>query len=180
MILLEALRYKTHVEAGDPTRRDPTRRGPTQRDLTSRRRPSAGPVGERDRTIAIVCSLLLLIGMPVGWLGGDTSTGDVIGLFVMTAVSLALMVLIFLRLLPRERSAPPERASRTALIMGLLALLGIVVFWTGLPFPLGAGAIALGLSLPVSGPAGRSGRATIAVALGGVGVAAAFVLLLFG
>lgn len=165
-----ALRYKTRVEAGDPT----------QREVTDRPRPSAAPVGERDRTIAIVCSLMLLIGMPVGYLGGDTSSGDVIGLFVMTAVSLVLMALIFLRLLPRERSAPPERASRTALILGLVALVGIAVFWTGLPFPLGAGAIALGLSLPVSGPSERSGRATVAVALGGVAVAAAFVLLLFG
>jgi hypothetical protein len=159
------------VAAGDPT----------QRDLTARPGPSPAAVGQRDRTIAIVCALLLLIGMPVGYLGDDPGTGDVIGLFVMTALSLALMALIFLRLLSRDRSTPPERASRTALILGLLAVLTVLVFWTGLPFPLGAGAIALGLSLTVPGQASRrSGRVTAAVALGGVGVAAAFVLLLFG
>jgi hypothetical protein len=136
--------------------------------------------GERDRTIVGVCTLLLLIGMPVGWLTDDPSTGDVIGMFVMLALSLVLMGLILLRLLPRERSAPPEHRSRAALALGLLALVTVFVFWTGLPFPLGAGAIALGVTLPGTGPSGWTGRATAAVSLGAVGVTASFVLLLFG
>jgi hypothetical protein len=60
-----------------------------------------------------------------------------------------------------------------------LAVLTVLVFWTGLPFPLGAGAIALSLSLRESVPA-ENGRATGAVVLGAIGVVASFVLLLVG
>ena len=139
---------------------------------------SGQAVAQRDRTIALVCAALLLIGMPVGWLPG--STGDVVGLIVISLVCLALMGWIVLWLVPRERAAARERASRTALILGVLAILSCLVFWTGLPFPIGAGAIALGLWLRESGPAEGRGRATASVALGALAVVAAFVVLLIG
>jgi hypothetical protein len=133
----------------------------------------------RDRGIAALCALLLVIGMPIGYLSGDTSTGDVIGLIVLGLVSLLLIAAAVLWLVPRERAAPPQRAARTALILGVLAVLTVLVFWTGVPFPLGAGAIALGLGLRESAPA-EGGRATGAVVLGALGVVASFVLLLVG
>jgi hypothetical protein len=86
---------------------------------------------------------------------------------------------------PVEAAAPPARprdrgiAGLCALLLGVLAVLTVLVFWTGLPFPLGAGAIALSLSLRESVPA-ENGRATGAVVLGAIGVVASFVLLLVG
>jgi hypothetical protein len=117
--------------------------------------------------------------MPIGYLSGDTSTGDVIGLIVLGLVSLVLIVAVETWLVPRERALPPGRTARTALILGVLAVLTVVVFWTGVPFPLGAGAIMLGLSLRDSAPA-ETGRATAAAVLGAIGVLASFVLLLVG
>jgi hypothetical protein len=137
---------------------------------------------QRDNAIAAAATLLLLIGMPVGYLSGNTSTGDVIGMVVLTLVSLALMAGFFLRLIPRERAAlDAERAARTALILGVVAVVALVVFWTGLPFPLGAAAAALGLSARDRGPAeaGR-GKATAAVVLGALAVLLAFAGLLTG
>ena len=142
---------------------------------------SAAPAAtRRDLNIASVCALLLLIGMPIGYLSGDTSTGDVIGLIVLTLVSLALMVWLINWLVPHERAVSPGRATRTATILGLLAALTVIVFWTGLPFALGAAAIALGLWLRDAGPTGSRGRATAAVACGVLAVAASFVVLLTG
>jgi hypothetical protein len=134
---------------------------------------------ERDGVIAGIAALLLLIGMPIGWLSGDTSTGDAIGLVVATLISLALMVGIFLWLLPRERAA--GRAARTSLILAVVALVLIVVFWTGLCFGVAAGAVALGLSArAASRQTGGTGMATAAVVIGGLVILAAFVGLLTG
>jgi hypothetical protein len=137
------------------------------------------PATSRDRNIALVCAVLLLIGMPIGYLPG--STGDVIGLIALSLFSLALMAWIVLWLVPRARAGAPDRAARTALILGGLSLVTVLVFWTGIPFAPGAGAIALGLSLRESPAAsGERGKATAAVALGALAVVASFVVLLVG
>jgi CBS domain containing-hemolysin-like protein len=134
---------------------------------------------ERDRVIAGIAALLLLIGMPVGWLGGNTSTGDVVGCVVATVISLALLAGIFLWLLPRERAA--GRAARTSLILAIVALVLIVVFWTGFCFGFAAGAVALGLSARAEAPqAGGQGKATAAIVLGALVMLVAFVGLLIG
>jgi hypothetical protein len=146
----------------------------------------AGPTTARagaDTRIAVVGAVLLLIGMPIGYLGGNNSTGDVIGLIVLTLVMLVLMAAIFQRLIPRQLAAADgvNRPARTGLILGILAFIAVLVFWTGLPFPLGAGAVALGLAGRELAPrAGDGGRATAALVLGGFAVLAAFLLLLVG
>lgn len=137
---------------------------------------AAPPATSRDRNIAAVCALLLLIGMPIGWLPGSTS--DVIGLIVIGLVVLAIGAALMFWLVPRERLVA-ARASRTALILGVLSILAGLVFWTGLPFAIGAAAIALGLSQRESSAEGR-GMATAGVVLGGIAVLASFVLLLIG
>ena len=137
---------------------------------------AAPPIEQRDRNIALVCIALLLIGMPVGYLPG--STGDVVGLIAMVAVSLAAMAAILLWLVPRQRAVGGERASRTALILGIVSILVGLVFWTGLPFAVGAGAIALGLSQRETGV--RRGMATGGAVLGTIAVVASFVILLIG
>jgi ATP/ADP translocase len=60
----------------------------------------------------------------------------------------------------------------TALVLGVLAILTIAVFWTGLPPVLAAGAIALGLGLHQRGDQ----KGTIAVGLGVLAVVADLVV----
>jgi hypothetical protein len=132
---------------------------------------------QRDAMVGGIATLLLLVGMPIGWLSGNTSTGDAIGFVVATAISVALMAGIFFWLLPRERAA--GRTARTSLILAIVALVLIVVFWTGLCFAVGAGAVALGLTGRASA-AGGQGKATVAVGLGALVIVAAFVGLLTG
>jgi hypothetical protein len=136
---------------------------------------AAVPV-QRDRMIAGVAAVLLLIGMPVGWIEGKTSTGDVIGMIVAILIDLALMAGVFLWLLPRERAAT-TRTARTVLILGIVSILLGVVFWTGLVFAVGAGAVALGLTVRERG---GDGKAMAGLVLGAIAVVASFVLLLVG
>jgi hypothetical protein len=137
---------------------------------------TASAVERRDRSIAIVAAILLLIGMPVGWLPGSTS--DVIGMIVIGLAVLAIMAALVFWLVPRERLAQ-QRANRSALILGIVSILVGLVFWTGLPFAVGSAAIALGLSQRETATDGR-GMATAAVVLGGIAILATFVLLLIG
>ncbi len=152
--------------------------------------PSAAPEGSplhaaapaverRDRNIALVCAVLLLIGMPVAWLPGSTS--DVIGMCVIGLVVLAIMAGLILWLVPRERAQQTSRANRTALILGILSILACGIFWTGLPLAIGAAALALGLSQRESAAAGEGrGMATAGMVLGGIAVLLSFVVLLIG
>lgn len=139
---------------------------------------AVSPVERRDRNIAFVSTVLLLIGMPIGWLPGSTS--DVVGLIVIGLAVLAIMAGLILWLVPRERLVP-QRASRTALILGIASIIVGLVFWTGLPFAVGSAAVALGLSQRESTPDGEGrGMATAGVVLGAFAIAATFVLLLIG
>jgi hypothetical protein len=138
----------------------------------------ASGVEQRDRNIALVAALGLLIAMPIGWLPG--STGDVVGMIVISIAVLAIMAGLILWLVPRERRAA-GRANRSALILGVLSIIVGGVFWTGLPFAVGAAAIALGLSQRESAAEGEGrGMATAAAVLGGIAVLASFVLLIVG
>jgi hypothetical protein len=131
--------------------------------------------------IAIVAVLLLLIGMPFAWLTDDPSTGDKIAFVVALLIMLAVLYGLVAWLLPRERALGTERASRTAMVLGIVAFVLCLVFWTGLPIPIGAAALALGLPLRQAATGGSgNGRATAGVVLGGLAILIAFVLLLIG
>jgi hypothetical protein len=138
---------------------------------------STSAVAPRDKAIAALAAVLLLVSMPIGWLTDDPSTSDKIGMAVVIVVNLALLAALFLWFIPRERAAG-ARTARTAMIVGIVAILLCGVFWTGLPFAVGAGAVALALPLRASGSGGN--RATAGLVLGGIAMLAAFVLLLVG
>ena len=61
-------------------------------------------------------------------------------------------------------SRAPTRPARTGLIVGLLAMLSLAAFWSGLPYVLGPAAIVLGLLGRTTSKSGAQG--TIAVVLG--------------
>jgi hypothetical protein len=132
--------------------------------------------GQRDRMIATVSAVFLLVGMPVAWLTDNPSTGDVIGMIVAILIDLTVMFLLFTRLLPRERAAM-QRTARTVLIMGILSLLLGGVFWTGLAIAVGAPTVALALTVRERG---GDAKAMVGLVLGAIAVVASFVLLLIG
>jgi hypothetical protein len=82
--------------------------------------------------------------------------------------SLLLAVVLFGWVIPRT-----DHPARTGLVVGLLALLSLPAFWSGVPYVLGPAAIALGM---LGRSAGRA-QATAAIALGALATIAGFVAL---
>jgi hypothetical protein len=141
-------------------------------------RPEGSPVAvgtapQRERNLAIAAAVLLLIGMPVSWLPDDGAAG----LIVVSLISLGLLAADILWLVPRERAA--GRASRASLILGIASVVSILVFWTGLPFALAPGAIALGLSAREAASV-RRGQPTAGILLGCLALLVAFLALILG
>jgi hypothetical protein len=122
----------------------------------------------RDAVIALAATGLLITAMAIDHLiGTDNDLNEDSGLadpgaFVLSVVlSLVLMTVLFLFVV-RPANDPDDAAQRGALCTGL-AVPAVVLAFLGVPFPLAAAGVALGMR-------GRTGRrrrlATAAVALG--------------
>jgi hypothetical protein len=85
--------------------------------------------------------------------------GGTVPYAVTLVASLAIATAVFGWAIPRT-----ERPARAGVITGLLGVLSVAVFWTGLPTVLGPAAIVYGLLGRARNEA--TGAATIAVALG--------------
>ena len=137
---------------------------------------------ERRRAIELGALLLLLVGLPIGYLGGgEEENGDVISLIVVGVVCIALLVVLFERGLPRfESEEGSGTLARNALIFSIVALVLVIVFWTGLPIVLGAVGLSLGLVARERDRSGDAGKATAAAVIGALAMVLAFVGLLVG
>jgi hypothetical protein len=108
-------------------------------------------------TLAAIGVVLANTDVPAGQNGG---TGPMaLGLVLSGVVALAIGILVF------SRTRRPDRA---ALVLGVLGVLTVVAFWSGLPFVVGAHAVALGRRA-------RGRLATMAMVLGGLAVVGATV-----
>jgi hypothetical protein len=102
---------------------------------------------------------LTAVALAAANFAGDGGNGGV-GPYAITLVaSLAVAVVLFGWAIPRI-----DRPARAGLIVGILGVLSIAAFWSGLPYVLGPAAIVLGL-LGRARTEGR-GAATVAVVLG--------------
>jgi hypothetical protein len=100
--------------------------------------------------LLVGAAALIVIGLVFAYLldvGGNDDDGgaDVAGFVIVTVVAVAISAFLVLWLVPREEDqAGAHRPARTSLILGILALLTLFGFWTGLPFALGVPALYLG------------------------------------
>jgi hypothetical protein len=96
--------------------------------------------------LLVGAAALIVIGLLFAYLdiGGDEDA-DVVGFVIVTLVAIAISAFLVLWLVPREEAqAGAHRPARTSLILGILAFLTLIGFWTGLPFALGVPALYLG------------------------------------
>jgi cation transport ATPase len=114
-----------------------------------------------ERLAGALALLIAATALAFANFGGSGDNGGAGAYAVCVGVCAVLVAVLFGRVLPQ--AADPARA---AWILAALALAACVVFWSGLPFVLGMGAVYSG---------GRAGR-TAPVALG----ALAFVLAIVG
>jgi hypothetical protein len=114
---------------------------------------------EDERLAGALALLLVLAGLAFANFGGDGENGGAGPYAVTAGVCAVLTAVLFGRVLPGT-PAP----ARAAWILAGLALAACLVFWSGLPFVLGMGAVYCGR---------RAGRAAPA-ALGALAVLLAF------
>jgi MFS family permease len=91
-----------------------------------------------------------------------------LNLLVGFAVALAGAALVF-GWFSRRAARRPKRAWRTGLVCGVIGLLLVAAFWSGLPPIFAAASIYLGV---IARRAGSSGAGSAAIALGALAVAA--------
>lgn len=91
-------------------------------------------------------AVLVIVGLAMAYFGVFTDEEEeVVAYVIVTSVAIAISAFLTLWLVPREEAQPgAHRPARTALILGILAFLTLVGFWTGLPFVLGVPALYLG------------------------------------
>jgi hypothetical protein len=119
--------------------------------------------------LLVGAAALIVIGLLFAFLdlGGNDDDSDVAGFVIVTLVAIAISAFLVLWLVPREEAqAGAHRPARTSLILGVLAFLTLIGFWTGLPFALGVPALYLGavgqararegLTAPEPGAPGRT------------------------
>ena len=113
--------------------------------------------------IAISVTLLAIAAMAVDHLAGDDPGLEDPPMFAIScAVTVALAVLVFGRIVPSAKVAGHE--GRDGLILSIVAVVpGIAVLWLGPPFVLAGGGLALGLCAWRAND--RRGAAAIAVAV---------------
>jgi 4-amino-4-deoxy-L-arabinose transferase-like glycosyltransferase len=104
-------------------------------------------------------AILTVIALAVANFAGDGDNGGVPEYVVTLGGALAVVAALFGWIIPRS-----QRPARAGLVAGLVGVLSLPVFWTGLPFVLGPAAAALGL-LGISRD-GRRAEATAVVAVG--------------
>ena len=133
--------------------------------------PSATPHESRvrDLGLGVAASLVQMAMMIPGY--NEDGSFDATAWFIMLAVSLAVGLLVFAFVVPRGHAV-------TALVLGVLALLSVLVFWAGVTLPLAAAAAVVAWRVREGDDEHRT-RATVALVLSAVS-AVALVAIIIG
>ena len=125
-----------------------------------------------ERVVGPVVALIMLGALAVANFVGEGENGGPAEFAVTAVIALGVAALLFGRVVPNARES--TSAGRTALVLAALAVLTLVVFWSGLPQVLAPAAIVLGLAGP------RSGESVAATVLGSVAYALSLVAVFIG
>src|SRR3954453_6247075 len=135
-------------------------------------------------TVLGVSAAVLVISLACGYwlLVGNNDDKEYAGWIIVSFVGTLILAALMLRFVPAtEAEGDGNAPARRALVLGVIALVTIVVFWTGLPIVLGVPALVLAAEGRARAATyGRGGEATAGALLGGLAALAAIVLLIAG
>jgi hypothetical protein len=139
------------------------------------------------RTLAAATAVLIFVALLFAYVldvtGNEEGDADVVGWLIVSAVASLIAALLLMRFVPASEAEPSgdNKPARRALILGVLSLLAVAVFWTGLPFALGVPALALAATGQARAPQeGHGGQATAAAVLATFAIVVSIVFCVVG
>ena len=134
-------------------------------------------------TILAIGAAVLVISTAFGyWLNVGDDDKEVVAWIIVCAVGTLIMAGLLLRFVPdTEAEADGNAPARRALVLGIVALVTCVFFWTGLPIVIGIPALVLAAEGRArAGTYDGGAEATAGAVLGGFAALATIVLLVTG
>jgi hypothetical protein len=135
-------------------------------------------------TILGVTAAILIISLACGYwlLVGNSDDKEYVGWIIVSVVGTLILAALLLRFVPATESETDGNApARRGLVLGALALITVLVFWTGLPIIFGVPALVLAAEGRARAATyGQGNEATAGAVLGGFAAIAAIVLLIAG
>ena len=139
------------------------------------------------RTLAAATAVLIFVALLFAYVldvtNNEEGEGDVVGWLIVSAVASLIAALLLMRFVPATEAEPSgdNKPARRALILGVLSLIAVAVFWTGLPFALGVPALALAATGQARAPQeGHGGQATAAAVLATLAIVVSIVFCITG
>jgi hypothetical protein len=124
------------------------------------------------RTLAAATAVLIFVALLFAYVldvtNNEEGDADVGGWLIVSTVASLIAAVLLLRLVPATESDPDgaNKPARRALVLGVLSLIAVALFWTGLPFAIGVPALVLAASGRARAPQeGHGGQATAATVL---------------
>ena len=135
-------------------------------------------------TIFAIADAVLVISLACGYwlLVGDNEDKEYLAWVIVSVIGTMILAALLLRFVPATEAETDGNApARRALVLGVLALVTCVVFWTGAPIVLGVPALVLGAEGRARAATyGNGAEATAGAVLGGFAALATVVLLITG
>jgi hypothetical protein len=130
-------------------------------------------------TILAVSAAILIISLACGYWLVASGSDEIVGWIIVSVIGTAILAALLLRFVPATEAETDGNApARRALVLGALALVTCLVFWTGLPIVLGIPALVLAAEGRArDGTYGQGAEATAGAVLGGFAALVAIVLL---
>jgi hypothetical protein len=139
------------------------------------------------QTLAAATAVLIFVALLFAYVldatNNEEGDADVVGWLIVSTVASLIAALLLMRFVPASEADPSgdNKPARRALILGVLSLLAVAVFWTGLPFALGVPALALAATGQARAPQeGHGGQATAAAVLATLAIAVSIVFCVVG
>jgi peptidoglycan/LPS O-acetylase OafA/YrhL len=134
-------------------------------------------------TLVAVTAAILAISSAFGyWLNVGDDDKEVVAWIVVCIVGTLIAAALLLRFVPAtEAEGDGNAPARRALVLGALALVTMIFFWTGLPIVLGVPALVLGAEGRARAAThGQGPEATAGAVLGGFAVIVTVVAFIAG
>jgi hypothetical protein len=123
-------------------------------------------------TLAAATAALIFVALLFAYCldvtGNDDSDADVVGWLIVSVIASVIAAVLLMRLVPATESdsGGDNKPARRALVLGILSVITVAVFWTGLSFALAVPALALAATGQARAPQeGHGSKATAAAVL---------------